>query len=94
MMGSKALRWALAAALGVGVCPAAAQTASDSTGDAATGELVAVQVRNQGQACAEPVSAQRDPTAQDDAVWTLTCADAKYRVRLIPDQAAEIEKLD
>lgn len=91
MMRSEALRWAVAAALGGGVCPAAAQTASD---DAATGELVAVQVRSQGLACAEPVEVSRDPTVQDDAVWTLTCADAKYRVRLVPDQAAEIEKLD
>lgn len=89
-MRSEALCWAVAALLGLAVCPAAAQTASD----AQTGELIAVQVRSQGQACAEPVSAMRDPTVEDDAVWTLTCADAKYRVRLVPDQAAEIEKLD
>jgi hypothetical protein len=91
IMRSEALRWAVAATLGVSVCPVAAQTASD---DAATGELVAVQVRSQGLACAEPVDARRDPAADDDAVWTLTCADAKYRVRLVPDQAAQIEKLD
>ncbi|HEY6629957.1 MAG TPA: hypothetical protein VIZ90_00760 [Rhizobiaceae bacterium] len=92
IMRSKAFCWTVAAALGAGVCPAAAQT--DAGGDAAAGQLVAVQVRNQGLACAEPVSARRDPTAQDDAVWTLTCADATYRVRLVPDQAAQIEKLD
>ena len=87
-MRNEALCWAVAAALLAGVFPAGAQT------DAAAGEVVAVQVRNQGQACAEPVSAKRDPTADDDAVWTLTCTDAKYRVRLVPDQAAEIQKLD
>lgn len=92
MVRSEALCWTVAAALAVGLCPAAAQ--SDAAGDAAAGELVAVQVRNQGLACAEPVSAKRDPAADDDAVWTLTCADAKYRVRLVPDQAAEIEPLD
>jgi hypothetical protein len=91
-MRSQALYWAVAAALVAGVLPAAAQT--DSGGDAAAGEAVAVQVRNQGHACAEPVTATRDPTAEDDAVWTLTCADTKYRVRLVPDQAAAIEKLD
>jgi len=91
-MRSEALCWVVAAALGAGVCPAVAQT--DAGGDAAAGQLVAVQVRNQGLACADPVSAKRDPTAEDDAVWTLTCADAKYRVRLVPDQAATIEKLD
>ncbi len=91
-MRDEALCWAVVAALVAGVLPAAAQT--DAADDAAAGELVAVQVRNQGLACAEPVSAKRDPTADDDAVWTLTCADAKYRVRLVPDQAAEIQKLD
>jgi hypothetical protein len=89
---SGALYWAVAAALVVTGFPAAAQT--DAGDDAAAGQLVAVQVRNQGLACAEPVSAKRDPTADDDAVWTLTCADARYRVRLIPDQAAEVQKLD
>lgn len=91
-MRSEAFRWTVAVALLAGVCSAAAQT--DAAGDAAAGELVAVQVRDQGLACAEPVNAKRDPAADDDAVWTLTCADAKYRVRLVPDQAAEIEKLD
>jgi hypothetical protein len=91
-MRSEPLCWAVAAALAVGVCPAAAQ--SDAAGDGAAGELVAVQVRNQGLACAKPVSAKRDPAADDDAVWTLTCADASYHVRLIPDQAAKVEKLD
>jgi hypothetical protein len=91
-MRSEAFWWAVAAAFVAGICPAAAQT--DTAGDAAAGQLVAVQVRNQGLACAEPVSAKRDPTADDDAVWTLTCADASYRVRLVPDQAAKIEKLD
>jgi hypothetical protein len=91
-MRDEALCWAVVAALVVGVFPAAAQT--DAADDAAAGELVAVQVRNQGLACAEPASAKRDPTADDDAVWTLTCADAKYRVRLVPDQAAQVEKLD
>jgi hypothetical protein len=91
-MRSEALCWAVAAALVASAFPAAAQ--NDAAGDAAAAELVAVQVRNQGLACAEPVSAKRDPTAEDDAVWTLTCADASYRVRLIPDQAAKVEKLD
>jgi hypothetical protein len=80
---------ALAVAAATSAYPAAAQT-----DDAAAGELVAIQVREQGLACADPVSAKRDPAADDDAVWTLTCADASYRVRLIPDQAAKVEKLD
>jgi len=74
-----------------GAFPAIAQTDSD---DAAAAALVADQVRAQGMACTEPTTAGRDPSVDDDAVWLLTCADAKYRVRLIPDQAAVIETLD
>jgi len=72
--------------------PALAQTGSAD--DAAAAALVADQVREQGNACAEPATASRDPSVDDDAVWLLTCADAKYRVRLVPDQAAVIENLD
>ena len=93
-MKSQPLRWAAAAVFAAGIHPALAQTDSGAVDDAAAGELVAVQARQQGFACSEPASAKRDPTADDDAVWTLTCADAKYRVRLGPDQAAEIQKLD
>ena len=91
MKKSVALCWSVAAALMASVWPAAAQTQPD---EAAAGELVAVQVRQQGLACAEPVTAKRDPSVDGNAVWTLTCADARYRVRLVPDQAAAIEKLD
>lgn len=59
--------------------------------DADAAALVATQVREQGFACADPATATRDPNADSDVVWTLTCADATYRVRLVPDQAAQIE---
>ncbi len=75
---------ALAAYLG------AAHAQSDSPDATA---LVAEQIRQQGYVCAEPASAAQDPAVDDDAVWTLTCADATYRVRLVPDQAAQVEKL-
>jgi hypothetical protein len=54
--------------------------------------IVADQVRNQGFACADPVSAQRDAAKSkpDEAFYVLTCADATYNVRLVPDMAAEI----
>jgi hypothetical protein len=76
-------------ALGLAPLPALAQ--SD---DAAAGALVGDQVREQGFACADPATAVRDPAQDGDAVWLLSCADAKYRVRLVPDQAAAVEKLD
>ena len=86
-------RWTAVLAISLLQCasPALAQTDSD---DAAAAALVADQVREQGMACTEPTTAGRDPSVDDDAVWLLTCADGKYRVRLIPDQAAVIETLN
>ena len=67
---------------------AAAQTA-----DPDASSLVATQVREQGYACDEPTKAAREPNSDDDAVWILTCGNASYRVRLVPDEAANIEQL-
>jgi len=41
------------------------------------------------------VSARKDIKYSwpDEPLWILNCANAAYRVRLIPDMAARIEKL-
>ena len=43
------------------------------------------------------VDGQRPPptssTRPDEPVWILTCANAAYRVRLVPNLAAHIERL-
>ena len=59
-------------------------------------EVLAVQVRKQGFSCASALSAQRDPARSkpDEAVWILTCEGATYRMRLVPDMAAAIERID
>ena len=90
--GTGALRLMVFSALALMPFAAAAQSAS-ADDDAAAAGVVAAQVRNQGLACDDPVSAARDPESDDDAVWTLTCKNASYRVRLVPDMAAEIEKI-
>jgi hypothetical protein len=56
---------------------------------------LAAQVRLQGHRCEGSVSAQRDSAQSrpDEAVWILTCANATYRVRLVPNMAAHIERL-
>jgi hypothetical protein len=58
-------------------------------------EIIAVQIRKQGFACKTPLSAERDTAAgnPDDPVWTLKCDNASYRVHLIPNMAAKIERL-
>ena len=59
-------------------------------------EALASQLRLQGHRCDEPVTAQRDAqlSKPDEAAWILKCANASYRMRLIPDMAARIEPLD
>lgn len=84
----------------VGVVAAAALLVQPATGTAETGanataaNLVATQVREQGFECREPVSAEREPPLDGDAVWILTCSNVTYRVRLVPDMAAHIETID
>ena len=58
-------------------------------------EIIAVQIRKQGFACTNPQSAEReaDATKYDDAVWVLKCEDATYKVQLIPNMAAKVERL-
>lgn len=55
--------------------------------------IIAAQVRMQGHTCNEPLRAERDMLASrpNEAVWTLTCENATYRVTLVPDMAARIE---
>jgi hypothetical protein len=58
--------------------------------------IVADQIRAQGYKCDSPQSAKRDLQASrpDEAVWILQCESGSYRVRLIPDMAATVEKID
>jgi hypothetical protein len=57
---------------------------------------IAAQIRAQGYACDQPQSATRDPQASrpDEEVWLLRCEGASYRVRLIPDVAAQVERIN
>lgn len=69
---------------------AGAQTESEAS------KVVADQVRDQGYKCAEPAQATRDTadSAPELPLWMLECADAKYRVRIVPDQGAEISPIE
>ena len=57
---------------------------------------IAAQIRAQGYACDQPQSATRDAQASrpDEEVWLLRCEGASYRVRLIPDMAAQVERIN
>jgi len=58
--------------------------------------MIAAQVRGQQHPCGTPEKAVRDKTLSkpDETAWILTCDNATYQVRLRPDMAAEIKKLE
>ena len=58
-------------------------------------DAVAAQVRQQGYQCDQPATAARDVrrSKPDSAVWVLSCGNVAYRVRLVPDKAAQVVKL-
>jgi len=58
-------------------------------------EDLAVQLRRQGHRCEGPVNAERDPerSKPDEAVWVVKCANATYRMRLVPHMAAHVEQI-
>jgi hypothetical protein len=68
----------------------AAQAAGEAPKD-----TIAAQIRMQGFVCGKPQSAVRDArrSKPDEAVWVLKCNNAAYRIRLIPDMAAKVERL-
>jgi hypothetical protein len=86
---TRTIPFAAALALGAALTILPAQAA-----DEMPAEIIAVQIREQGYACDKALSAEREHPELDDAVWILKCDNARYRVRLIPDMAAKVEKLD
>jgi TRAP-type transport system periplasmic protein len=58
-------------------------------------DLLAVQLREQGYRCTNAMKAERDAqlSKPDEAAWVLQCDDGTYRIRLIPDMAAKVEKI-
>jgi hypothetical protein len=50
---------------------------------------------NRERASDSAQAAKRDPRASkpDEQVWLLTCTNARYRVRLVPDMAAAVEQI-
>jgi ribosomal protein S12 len=81
-------------AAGVGL-PLAAPFAHAADPKEVSKDIIAVQIRKQGFECKNPESATRDPAASkpDDAAWILTCEGVTYKVVLVPNMAAKVERL-
>lgn len=77
------------------VAPAFAQSDSSSE-DQAAAVIVSSQLRAQGYKCEDPHDAQPDKSDSvvGEQAWIVTCDNATYRVRLVPDQAAEVDQID
>ena len=61
-----------------------------------TKNILAAQLRDQGYECDQPQRAERDIQASkpDEEVWIVQCEHSKYRMRLDPDMAAKVERID
>ena len=71
------------------------QVMSQATGGDTPVGIISDHIRRQGYACEEPRHAERDQPASrpNETVWILRCGDVTYRVTLIPDMAARVERL-
>ncbi len=80
------------AALGV----AAVALATPATAQEKPADIIAAHIRMQGYDCEKALSAQRNRKASkpNETAWTLRCSNAVYRVLLIPDMAAKVEKVN
>src|SRR5262245_11382416 len=83
-----------AVALTLAAGAASIDTAAADSSESAK-NVIAIQIRKQGYKCDNPVSATPERTTgnPDDKLWVLQCEDASYRVHLIPDVAAHVERL-
>ena len=54
--------------------------------------IIADQIRSQGFSCTNPVSVERikSESVPEEPMYLLICENAKYQVRLVPDQAAKV----
>lgn len=58
--------------------------------------VLADQIRSQGYPCSNPISAQRmaGESVQEEPVYQLKCESATYQIRLVPDQAAKVTRVE
>ena len=96
--GIAALRVALWVGLMVLVTSAMGPTTAQqrSEGEGTPAGILAVRLRQQGYRCDEPARAKPGAAQSraDERAWVVRCANASYRMRLIPDMDAVIELLD
>lgn len=93
------LGFAALVALGFSAIASAQTDTGDDPNDpdnTVAANIVGTQLRAQGYRCDDPHKAERDPDDSDpgNQAWLVVCDNAVYRVRLVPDQAAQVEKIE
>lgn len=91
------LRGRLAATLPAGlIIVCAVVSAYAQTGGEDPKDIIASQIRRQGFTCDKPKSATRDQeqSSPNETVWILQCEQDSYRVRLVPNMGANVERLE
>lgn len=73
-----------------------ASLVSDVAAEEQVAEIIATHVRDQGHPCDNAETAKRDTEAArpDEEAWILHCDNATYRVRLVPDMRAHVERIE
>lgn len=63
--------------------------------DETPNEVLAAQIRKQGHECKAPIIAEKDlkRSKPHGAVWKVSCGDISYELRLVPNMAADIERI-
>jgi hypothetical protein len=59
-------------------------------------DVIAAQLRRQGMPCTSPQNAvrERKESAPNATVWLVRCDEGLYRVTLVPNMAARVERVD
>jgi hypothetical protein len=90
-LGNRTFRAAAVVAMAQFIPVTASYAQSESPTD-----VIAAQLRRQGVPCTSPQPAVRDRkrSTPNEAVWTVRCDEASYRVTLVPNLAAKVERAD
>ena len=91
MAAPRVALWALVTLATSAMNPATAQQLG--IGEETPAGILAVRLRQQGHRCDEPARAEPDAdrSRAGERAWVVKCANASYRIRLMPNMAAVIE---
>lgn len=86
----------IGASVFVSICLAGTVATAAAKDQDTVASVVADQVRSQGFPCRNPSSAKRiaAESVPNQTAYLLKCEGTTYRVLLIPDQAAEVARVD